>query len=132
LDVESRYEMPKKEIAIEILEEAIGRVERGWTKLVSARDHYGNPVSPLDDEATRFCIDGAIARVAWERGDGVHNVVAVKAIEENESCRISTLNDELVHSVEEAVTVMRRGISSIESGKKKRGRGKRGKKKRTF
>ena len=120
--------MPDKEVAIEILKEAIGRVEGGWTKLVSARDDYGNPVSPMDRRASQFCIDGAIARVAWERGDNVNDVVAIKAIEESESCRISTVNDELTRSVDEAVSVMKRGIEFIESGGKKKGRGKRKKK----
>ena len=112
--------MPKKEEAIDILEEAIRRVEHGWTKLVTARDHNGNPVSPLDDTAEQFCIDGAINRVAWERGDDVHSVIAIKAIEESEKCRVSTLNDELIRSVDEAVAAMRRGIKHIESGGKKR------------
>ncbi|MFO1067348.1 MAG: hypothetical protein U1E14_02380 [Geminicoccaceae bacterium] len=35
-----------------------------WTREAEARNGFGDPVDPLDDEAERFCISGAFIRIA--------------------------------------------------------------------
>jgi len=58
-------------MAIEVLQYARTLLERpdGWTQGVGARDASGEPVSPYDPRACRFCLFGALERAGKVVGD---------------------------------------------------------------
>jgi len=55
--------------------------ESSWTQEVSARDHHGNPVASDSPEACRWCLSGAIDKVANELNtDPVYVLVEVASL----------------------------------------------------
>lgn len=49
--------------ADDVIRGARALIAKGWTQGASARDHRGQPTSPLGPFATSFCLIGAIKRV---------------------------------------------------------------------
>jgi hypothetical protein len=80
----------------EVLVEARRLIEKPehWTKDEDARDLHGLPVDPLDDDAARWCIGGAIRRIGG--GSGTPEVYdVIRAVISDEF--ISRFNDEHTH-----------------------------------
>jgi hypothetical protein len=56
--------MPRPRPLVETLKRARALVKRGWCRFSYAEDARGRAVDPLNRSARRFCVAGAIRRVA--------------------------------------------------------------------
>lgn len=92
----------------------------GWTSGTMARDRFDIPVHPLDPSATRWCLLGAIARVAWRDGDEQHRedrfealVQLLVSVEPSLYTRtFPRYSDE--EGKEQVLRIVRRGIDILE------------------
>lgn len=93
----------------QVLEDALGLLEQGWTKGTYARDIDGNPVTPREPSATSFCVRGAVYCVA---GTTSEHLEALGALNDAIPTSIITWNDAPDTTFTDVYTVFRRAIGS--------------------
>lgn len=54
-------ELPGEQI--KLIDEIIGRLRKGWTKVALARDGYGDQCDPMSSYARSWCLVGAVFAV---------------------------------------------------------------------
>ena len=66
------HDLHVQNVAREVCADAARLVQQGWCQCVDARDKNGKPCSSLDEEATCFCLSGAIDRAVALRSARHH------------------------------------------------------------
>lgn len=72
----------------ELLEQAARLVEQGWESSYWARDSNHKAVEPEDPSAVKFCVAGAVRRVAFDRIGHDYSLLWVKLNRAINSCAI--------------------------------------------
>lgn len=115
--------MDKKAEIIEILLEASRLLNgRGWSKHAMARDVHGNMCGPSSNEASCYCLSGALVK-AWRTVDPEHEDFYFKYFEKNFSAVLEEIykypftmtrwNDRKVTQKEDVIQLIQRVATSI-------------------
>jgi hypothetical protein len=88
--------------------------EVGWTQGAYARDAVGTTISPAREDATCFCMEGALRRASRDRGlfDAAEGVILDKCGE----LTIPSFNDAPDRTKDEVLSVLDRAIAAAEAG----------------
>lgn len=71
---------PSNQLALERLDLAISRIQKGWTKGADARDSLGRRVYPYEPRAVCWCLQGALGLFSPVFEDEIQKIPASEII----------------------------------------------------
>lgn len=122
---------------LDILRRAASKLNQGWVAQEIAVDADGNPVEPDDSRACKWCMSGALQAAAYEIGAAsthatqhriertAREVLAAAGVpgfkKTDPVITLASLNDNLIHSKEEALSIFEKAIAAKEQECREKG-----------
>jgi len=114
LDEQEKKRLNDTNSVLDALRAGRERVIRGWTRGCLARDANGREVDPVSDQATCWCVIGAIDSVTGNENNASHGAVTVldSALEGRE---IADFNDDPATTQTDVIALFDRAIATLET-----------------
>ena len=102
-----------------ILKRALAKIKKGWTQRVYAANKKDVVVSLYDSNATKFCIDGAVARVVGNyESDEVAYSYLRRSLPSNSNKNLCSWNDNKRRTKKQVIALFEKAIKlALKEGK---------------